>query len=503
MGVIFRPTTQGSGRSLSHSEAAGLGAAGLSRHHRALIALSVTSGLLLVIFGLTMAPDLTWANDAQDGGELITAAVTLGIPHPPGYPTYVLLGKLFSLLPIGTVAFRLNLMSAVTVALAAGLVAALLSRRTATSSGVVVAIASGVLIGLLPPVWRQATAAEVYGLNLVLVTALVFCLITGQRAFVTGIFLGLAITAHLSSLLLVPMAIALTPRPRWGALALGTAAGLAPLLLLPWMAQYGSPVVWGAPQTPVGWWWLVSARLYTTNLSWPAPDHFWGLARPYLWLAPLLLLLGLVVPVLPARQPHRPATSDRLIGLTIAAYATLALLYQTPDAHVILLPALMLAAVLVLSRLALSPSVMLVLPAILLVTGFNAHNLRQDTPVRPLAEAVLQAAPADAILLAPGDRTIFTLWYFHHAEGQRPDLVLVDTNLMAFDWYRDSLARRYPALRGLEHDDLARFRLLNGSHAPLCEVGLVSPAQPPVPGYTHRLGAEGHAPFLLCQELTS
>ncbi|MEZ4638589.1 MAG: DUF2723 domain-containing protein [Caldilineaceae bacterium] len=46
-------------------------------------------GLSLYIF--SMAPGLTWANFGADGSELLAAAVTNGVPHPPGYPLYTLL----------------------------------------------------------------------------------------------------------------------------------------------------------------------------------------------------------------------------------------------------------------------------------------------------------------------------------------------------------------------------------------------------------------------------
>ncbi|MQY69884.1 MAG: DUF2723 domain-containing protein [Firmicutes bacterium] len=67
--------------------------------------------LFLVSFGVylkTLCPTVY----IGDSGELIAAAYTLGIPHPPGYPLYCLLGKLFTLLPFGTIAYRVNLMSA-------------------------------------------------------------------------------------------------------------------------------------------------------------------------------------------------------------------------------------------------------------------------------------------------------------------------------------------------------------------------------------------------------
>ncbi|MEW6104067.1 MAG: DUF2723 domain-containing protein, partial [bacterium] len=48
----------------------------------------------------------------HDSGELITCTWTLGIAHPPGYPLYTLLGKVFiTLIPIGNIAFRMNMQS--------------------------------------------------------------------------------------------------------------------------------------------------------------------------------------------------------------------------------------------------------------------------------------------------------------------------------------------------------------------------------------------------------
>ena len=76
----------------------------------------LSAALALTIYLLTLSPDLTWANFSSDGGELITAAATWGVPHPPGYPTYVLLGHLVNWLPLGTAVYRFNLFSALCVA---------------------------------------------------------------------------------------------------------------------------------------------------------------------------------------------------------------------------------------------------------------------------------------------------------------------------------------------------------------------------------------------------
>jgi len=58
----------------------------------------------------------------RDAGEMASVTFTLGIAHPPGYPLYVILGKLFSLLiPFGNIAYRINIMSAFFGALTCGI----------------------------------------------------------------------------------------------------------------------------------------------------------------------------------------------------------------------------------------------------------------------------------------------------------------------------------------------------------------------------------------------
>ena len=79
--------------------------------HRVYAALA---GLVaFAVYLRTLAPTVMW----YDMGELPTAAYVLGIAHNTGYPLYLLLGKLFTLIPVGDVAYRVNLMSACSAAL--------------------------------------------------------------------------------------------------------------------------------------------------------------------------------------------------------------------------------------------------------------------------------------------------------------------------------------------------------------------------------------------------
>jgi len=72
----------------------------------------------------TLSPDLT----LEDSGELATASMYAGVPHPPGYPVWTVYSWLFTKLPISNIAYRVGLSSAFAGALACGLVALMVSR---------------------------------------------------------------------------------------------------------------------------------------------------------------------------------------------------------------------------------------------------------------------------------------------------------------------------------------------------------------------------------------
>ena len=91
--------------------------------------LLVAGGIALLVYVLTMAPSLTWAHWGADGGDFIVAAATGRIPHPPGFPLYLTLARLFVLLPLRDPAWRLNLLSVVMAAGTVTLTAVTLQRQ--------------------------------------------------------------------------------------------------------------------------------------------------------------------------------------------------------------------------------------------------------------------------------------------------------------------------------------------------------------------------------------
>lgn len=176
-------------------------------------------GLLLALYVATMAPGVTF----WDAGEFIAAAHTLGIPHPPGTPLFVALGRVWTLVLGGAlgVARASNLLSAVSTA-GAGVVAAEMIARAAPSRGDVTwgAIAGALCAGVMSSVWANATETEVYAVSLLHVALMLRC---AQRAsdadegdvrllLCTAYLIALAPGVHLSALVGAPAAILLASR---------------------------------------------------------------------------------------------------------------------------------------------------------------------------------------------------------------------------------------------------------------------------------------------------
>ena len=459
----------------------------------------ITVGIALVVYSLTLAPDLTWANFGTDGGDLITAAYTLGIPHPSGYPTYVILSKLFSLLPLdGPIAYRFNLFSAVTIATAAGFITATMHHLSflqrqesitppAPSREQAVSIATGLIFAFSSLIWSQATITEVYGLNLMFLSALLWALWGKQPFWITGLLLGLSITTHLTSVLMLPFALWIVGnQTRWQlrkalTLLVWMLIGLTPFLLVFWLAQGDSPVKWGNPTQLKQWGWLISAKIYKANLFHVSQIQLrhrmitwgWTLLKQFTLLGLPLIILGWVEST--KDKQSSSFTIEKAGGLTAVIFIIYAIGYSTKDAIIFLLPALLLFTPLLALGLHNIGKLSLILPVALLLLNFNEQNLSNDIKLRVQAMQLFQSVPTNAIILTPGDATIFALWYFQHVEAQREDLILIDSNLLAFEWYRHQMKQQYPQLVSLEKDDLDSFQQYNSALRPLCTITLVDP----------------------------
>ncbi len=205
----------------------------------------VISNVLIVVVVAAYLQTAGRTVGAADTFEFQVVAPALGIAHPTGYPLLILLGKLFSLIPFGQVAWRVNLVSVTFATLATGLLYLSLLRLTGQRA---ISALAALCLAFSRPFWSQAVQAEVYPLNAAFVAAILWLLISrlepsdtpGQNhskrwLYTLAAIFGLSLTNHLTMTILFP-AIALgvfLARPQLSRRDWLLIAGclLAPLLL--------------------------------------------------------------------------------------------------------------------------------------------------------------------------------------------------------------------------------------------------------------------------------
>ena len=206
--------------------------------------------LALGVYLRTLYPGLVGIGDTP---KFQYVGAVLGTPHNPGYPLYLMLSHVFGLLPVGTLAFRINLLSALS---ATGCVVLLygMQRQLDTRKPVAAAVALTAAFG--PVLWSQATLAEVYALAALLLAGILLPLLAWGRQRRPGLLLAaagifaLGLGHHLTLVTLAPALLlyaalvdrqqALCPRMLVAAAGLQV-LGLAQYLLILVRTVQGAP----------------------------------------------------------------------------------------------------------------------------------------------------------------------------------------------------------------------------------------------------------------------
>ncbi len=222
------------------------------KRHRVWLIVGVLGALVFCNYVSTLAPTVL----SRDSGRFQARAYVLGIGHPTGYPTYIMLGKLFTYLPVGDVAYRVNLSSAVYATVATVLLFFLARRLAGTLPAVIAALS----LAVSRTFWSQSLIAEVYTLHVLFLCATLMALLQWEDTrkdrylLLTAFLAGLAMTNHLTSGLLLPataLFVLLSDRGRlrdWRLLArcaLLFLLGLLPYLYIPIRASMNPPLNYG------------------------------------------------------------------------------------------------------------------------------------------------------------------------------------------------------------------------------------------------------------------
>lgn len=389
-----------------------------------------------------------------DSGELVAAAHTLGIPHPSGYPLYVLTGKLFTLLvPLGSVAYRMSLFSAVFAAGAVGLL-----YTTARRAGLhPVACGFGAsLLAVSPSYWAEANVQRVYSLNASFVVVSLALFFEWYRSgsprnprwlYLAFFVAGLGATNHTFMAVQagVMFATALVYEPslatrvlRLAAIAGSFGVGLLPYLYLPLRARDDPPVVWGRPETLTGFLDVVLRRNYWDQAWVEGPFDVIRVAGDYVWsFGTELLWIGAALAVVGALASRSRVWPRLLLPLVMGANLLALVLHGSRTDlfmwHRYYIPSYVAASLLAAfgcdalcrrlpRRVRFAP---LVLPLVGLFSGFGDFDRSRYRVAEDFGRKLLSSLPEGAYLSASGDNVLFPLMYLHDVEDVRPDVHLI------------------------------------------------------------------------------
>lgn len=439
----------------------------------------------LFVYILTLAPDVYFT----DSGELASVATSLGIAHPTGYPLFTLIGYLWSnLLPWSPI-FNLNLMAA--FATAASSLFLFLSldllftnfnlktkvvRRVSELNNLLLALFISTGYSFALTTWQQATSVEVYSLQLLIINAFIFTIISAYYSakksdiylILSGFLLGLGFANHLTSFMLIPAGLiiffnktkTMNAQSRYKLLLYIVGATLLGVLLYLYLPIRSSQLPlfnWGevhrsfdkfiyhvtGAQYQV--WMFSDSAASKENLK----LFFELIPSQITWIGILFLIYGFYVVF----------RGNKTLFFTLVSTAILCVVYSMNysihdidsyfvTAYVVLFIIVGLAAKQLINYQVNLVYLFAFIPIFNLFVNYETNDLSDDQTVSEYYRLVMQSAEKDAIIVsAQWDFWVSAFWYKNKIEGERKDIILIEKELLRRTWYVNSLERWYPLIQ--------------------------------------------------------
>lgn len=473
-----------------------------------------------VIYFLKLAPTVY----SGDSGDLVTAAFFRGVPHPPGYPFYTLIAHFFTLIPVNSVAWRVNLLSSVFQAATAPIVFLIIYRLT---KKITPAAFGATFLAFSFTFWFYAEIAEVFALNTLFAATLILLAILARQSPKSPYLYSLAFLSvfsffhHQTIVLIYPAIFVLIAKPaksffkarrRILVTIFFAILGFVPLLYFPFIANSASPAFWGEPINLANFLKLATRADYGTLQSSrvivePAGGritHFFALLRIFLndftilglilalfgFLSTLIrdkilgvfLLTGFLVSgpifLMYANFPQGGAFEISVVerftmlpAIFIVIAASLGVLYCGHFFSAILKNFSKIFE----SLKFFVPAILLLLPFFLFLENWQKIDLSGNFLGKTLAEDILANVPKNSLVLVRGDTIVFNTHYLHFVEKVRSDLKIVGPGILVTNWYYPAqLKRIYPELtipQSPPDERLTDFIVANFEKHPIFQFG--------------------------------
>jgi len=467
--------------------------------------------LALIFYFFTLCPTVYW----EDSAALVTAGATLGIPHSPGFPIYVLLSKVFTFIPFENIAWRVNFMSGVWGSLCLMLLFFILLRietdfrkvKKPTLGFRVISCAIILFFGFTTAFWSQVTRAEVYSLNLFFTLLIAYLLLIWRKEVIARsvnsikwlglIFfvMGISLTNH--SLLIFTLLPAflffilanetnfLLNRDKFLTIVVLGLVGLTVYLYLPIRSGLNPALNWGKPDSLSEMFsFITRSQEIGRTINLPTFSFFSNLKMILSFIltqyyVPLVLLaiIGWVKIWENSRRLFTFLTFIFALNLSVSAWAAD---FSTRNLDLLgyLLPSLAMFTIFVsvgvnfiweiifawfkefkikVPNLAVL-SLILIIPLFQFLHHYPTQNKHRTTFAFDYAREIVDSVKPNSVIFAADDNTLTTLWYLTMAEKNSKNLKVISANSLTVKGYLWQVHNLYPDLIFPKTTDMEKLR---------------------------------------------
>ena len=469
----------------------------------------LVSIISLTIYILTLAPTVTFI----DSGELAAVCSTLGIAHPTGYPVYTLIGRLFLLFPFSSnKVFQLNFLSALFAALtvlAIYNVTSHLQRNRGKENQedvrqyamvpftLLTAGATALLLGFSKTFWSQALITEVYSLHAFFVSLIIMCVVTvaknpseyhdekrSVRFYALGAYLfGLGMANHMTIIVLAPACVyLLIAREGIGNFLIKVIKillpcfllGLSSYLFLPIRSAAQPSLDWGNPETIGNFFRHLSGKQYQV---WMFSSFDIALKQCGIFFKTLPAQFSpFYIPLAFLGLWKLYRKNKRILWFTVIVFIfdlLYSINYDIHDIESYFLPCFIVTAIWIgmgfvqIGDVLTSKSrvyqyalggLTLLSPIVPLLSHYTDVDRHGDYFVHDYAHNLLKGVDHNSIIISrQWDFFCSPFYYFQYVEGVRPDVVLIEQELLRRSWYYPQLKRQYPWLIQSSQEEVSGF----------------------------------------------
>jgi hypothetical protein len=436
-----------------------------------------------VIYIVTAAPDVTFT----DSGELAAVCVTLGIPHPTGYPLFVILGHAWSLIPFPvSEIYSLNLFAGFLTAISASFfllnvyriiynLEKRISKQIDNRSLVIISFISSLIYAFATTIWAQGVALEVYSLQLLIFNLIIHEVLCGstkfknreKHYFTAALFIGFGFANHMTTVLILPAVLYLfftnhDDKPEYccnrfilfSLLIIPLLIGASLNLYLPlhsatmpefnwgWVSRSWDKFLYHVQGKQYQIWMFSDSEAFSKNFS------------KFIELLPYQLGWIGLIPFAMSFHSLFKRMRKILIFLLLIIISCLAysLNYSIHDIEAYF--SLAIIGVLLLTSVGIYAiakidfkyaAIFFTIPVISLIINYSDNNRSEEYLVPEYTKTLVDDLQENAIIISSQwDYWCSAFWYYQRVENYRTDVALIENELLRRTWYPEQLRRWYP-----------------------------------------------------------